>query len=207
MDAITDIPAITNEPIRTYAPGSPDRESLQAALVELAPGEGREFHQYIGGEWVPASGDPFTVVQPHEHAAVLGVGRESLQQDAQAAVEAAAAAAPAWRDMAFDDRAAILLKAADLLSGPWRDRLNGATMLGQSKTATQAEIDSACELIDFWRFNVAVRPADSRGAAGVVAWGVEPNRSPPARGVRLRDHPVQLHRHRRQPADRARPHG
>lgn len=154
MDAITDIPDITNEPIRMYEPGSAARESLQAALVELAPGDDREFPQYIGGEWTPAAGEPFTVVQPHDHAAVLGTGRESLQSDAEAAVAAAAAAAPAWRDMAFDDRAAILLKAADLLSGPWRDRLNGATMLGQSKTAIQAEIDSACELIDFWRFNV-----------------------------------------------------
>ncbi len=154
MDAITDIPDITNEPIRMYEPGSAARESLQAALVELAPGDDREFPQYIGGEWIPAAGEPFTVVQPHDHAAVLGTGRESLQSDAEAAVAAAAAAAPAWRDMAFDDRAAILLKAADLLSGPWRDRLNGATMLGQSKTAIQAEIDSACELIDFWRFNV-----------------------------------------------------
>ena len=154
MDAITVIPEITNEPIHQYEPGSPRRASLEAALERQAPGEGREFHQYIAGEWVPAQGDPFTVVQPHDHAAVLGIGRESLQGDAQAAVAAAAAAAPVWRDMPFDDRAAILLKAADLLSGPWRDRLNAATMLGQSKTAIQAEIDAACELIDFWRFNV-----------------------------------------------------
>ncbi len=154
MDAVTDIPHITNEPIRMYEPGSAHRESLQTALAELAPGEGREFPQNIGGEWVAASGDPFTVVQPHDHAAVLGTGREGRQSDAQAAVSAAKAAAPQWRDMAFDDRAAIILKAADLLSGPWRDRVNAATMLGQSKTAIQAEIDSACELIDFWRFNV-----------------------------------------------------
>ena len=154
MDAVTDIPPVTNEPIRMYEPGSAHRAALAAALSDLAPGEGRELPQCIGGEWVPAGGEPFVVVQPHDHAAVLGTGRESVTADAAAAVSAAAAAAPAWRDMAFDDRAAIILKAADLLSGPWRDRLNAATMLGQSKTAIQAEIDSACELIDFWRFNV-----------------------------------------------------
>ena len=113
------------------------------------------------------------------------------------------AAAPGWRALSFDDRAAILLKAADLLAGPWRSTLNAATMLGQSKTAIQAEIDSACELIDFWRFNVALRPADPRRAADLLARHLEPHRPPPARGLRLRDHAVQLHRDRRQPADRA----
>ena len=97
--------------------------------------------------------------------------RGATKADAAAAVDAATAAAPAWRDLAFDDRAAILLKAADLLAGPWRARINAATMLGQSKTAYQAEIDAACELIDFWRFNVHFArqimeeqpPANSRG--------------------------------------------
>ena len=92
--------------------------------------------------------------QPHAHRKVLGVTRGATAADAGAAVDAATAAAPAWRDLSFDDRAAILLKAADLLAGPWRARINAATMLGQSKTAYQAEIDAACELIDFWRFNV-----------------------------------------------------
>jgi 1-pyrroline-5-carboxylate dehydrogenase len=94
-------------------------------------------------------------VQPHRHAAVLGTTRDAGAADVQAAVDAALAAAPAWRDTSYDDRAAVLLRAADLLAGPWRDTLNAATMLGQSKTAFQAEIDSACELIDFLRFNVA----------------------------------------------------
>ena len=85
---------------------------------------------------------------------MLGVLKNSTQADAKAAIKAAAKAAPEWRDMDFDERCAILLKAADLLAGPWRQRINAATMLGQSKTAFQAEIDSACELIDFWRFNV-----------------------------------------------------
>jgi 1-pyrroline-5-carboxylate dehydrogenase len=94
------------------------------------------------------------VVQPHDHQHVLGVLKNATRNDARAAVRAAADAAPAWRALPFDERAAIILKAADLLAGPWRQRLNAATMLGQSKTAFQAEIDSACELIDFWRFNV-----------------------------------------------------
>jgi 1-pyrroline-5-carboxylate dehydrogenase len=94
------------------------------------------------------------VVQPHDHQHVLGVLKNSTQADARAAVKAAGDAAPAWRGLDFDERCAILLKAADLLAGPWRQRINAATMLGQSKTAFQAEIDSACELIDFWRYNV-----------------------------------------------------
>src|SRR4029453_2475227 len=85
---------------------------------------------------------------------VLGVMKNSTQADAKTAVEAATEAAPGWRDLSMDDRCAVLLRAADLLAGPWRQRLNAATMLGQSKTAFQAEIDAACELIDFWRFNV-----------------------------------------------------
>src|SRR3954464_9573587 len=99
-------------------------------------------------------GAEIPVVQPHDHAHVLGVLRNSTQADARAAIVAAREAAPGWAGMSYDDRAAVLLKAAELLSGPWRQRLNAATMLGQSKTAYQAEIDSACELIDFWRFNV-----------------------------------------------------
>ena len=99
-------------------------------------------------------GAEINVVQPHEHASVLGVLKNSTKRDAQAAVKAARDAAPGWRALSFDDRAAIILKAADLLAGPWRARLNAATMLGQSKTVWQAEIDAACELIDFWRYNV-----------------------------------------------------
>jgi 1-pyrroline-5-carboxylate dehydrogenase len=102
-----------------------------------------------------ASGDRIQVVQPHRHTAVLGTTAESSADEWQRAVDAALAAAPAWRETSYDDRAAVLLKAADLLAGPWRETLNGATMLGQSKTAFQAEIDAACELIDFLRFNVA----------------------------------------------------
>jgi 1-pyrroline-5-carboxylate dehydrogenase len=154
MDAVTQVPAPVNEPTRMYEPGSAHRTSLQAELQRQLDAGPVDLPQRIGGAWVPAGGGAIEVVQPHAHAHVLGVTGESTADDARSAIAAAKQAAPAWRDMDFDDRAAIVLKAADLLAGPWRDRLNAATMLGQSKTAYQAEIDSACELIDFWRFNV-----------------------------------------------------
>ena len=153
MDAITTPPAPTNEPNLNYAPGSPERASIEAELAHLAASP-LDLTATIGGEKLMGGGADIPVVQPHEHASVLGVLRNSTKRDAQAAVQAAADAAPGWQAMSFDDRAAIILKAADLLAGPWRARLNAATMLGQSKTAWQAEIDAACELIDFWRFNV-----------------------------------------------------
>jgi len=153
MDAITTPPTPVNEPNLTYAPGSPERAELE---VELARQEGLkvELTATIGGRKKMGGGAEIQVVQPHDHGHVLGILRNSTQADTRAAIAAAQAAAPGWRAMAHQDRAAVLLKAADLLSGPWRQRLNAATMLGQSKTAMQAEIDSACELIDFWRFNV-----------------------------------------------------
>ena len=153
MDAVTQVPTPTNETVLDYAPGSPERASLEVALVELAATR-HELPHTIGGARVLGKGERIEVRQPHAHRKVLGVTRGATKADAGAAVDAAMAAAPAWRDLAFDDRAAILLKAADLLAGPWRARINAATMLGQSKTAYQAEIDAACELIDFWRFNV-----------------------------------------------------
>lgn len=153
MDAITHTPAPTNEPNLHYAPGSPERDAVEAELKRL---QSRTVNlpATIGGRRRMGGGAEFTVVQPHDHASVLGVSRHATKADAEAAVRAAAKAAPAWRALPFDERAAILLKAADLLAGPWRARLNAATMLGQSKTVWQAEIDAACELIDFWRFNV-----------------------------------------------------
>ncbi len=100
-------------------------------------------------------GERIDVVQPHARHEVLGTTANTTASDARAALSAARAAAPGWQALSYDDRAAVFLKAADLLAGPWRDTLNAATMLGQSKTCYQAEIDAACELIDFWRFNVA----------------------------------------------------
>ena len=154
MDAVTVVPEPVNEPVRTYAPGSPERASLTARLTELAAMP-IDLTMTIDGEQRAGAGEPIDVVQPHRHASVLGTTRDASAGDVQAAVDAALAAAPAWRDTSYDDRAAVLLRAADLLAGPWRDTLNAATVLGQSKTVFQAEIDAACELIDFLRFNVA----------------------------------------------------
>jgi 1-pyrroline-5-carboxylate dehydrogenase len=154
VDAMTQVPTPVNEPVLQYAPGSPERSELEAKLVELAKDQ-IELPLTIGGERRMGGGERVDVVQPHNHRAVLGTFAGATQADTRDAIAAARAAAPAWRALPFDERAAILLRAADLLSGPWRATLNAATMLGQSKTAIQAEIDAACELADFWRFNVA----------------------------------------------------
>ena len=143
-----------NEPIKSYAPGSAERATLESRLKELGSAS-HDLTCTIDGVEVRGAGDPIQVVQPHRHAAVLGTTFETDASQWGLAVDAALRAAPAWRDLAYEDRAAVLLKAADLLAGPWRDTLNAATMLGQSKSVFQAEIDSACELIDFLRFNVA----------------------------------------------------
>jgi 1-pyrroline-5-carboxylate dehydrogenase len=153
MDAVTLVPDPRNEPVRRYGPDSPERASLARRLAELA-GERHELTMTIDGVQRMGGGDAIEVVQPHRRRHVLGVARNATNADAGAAVTAARRAAPGWRDLPFEERAAIFLRAADLLAGPWRDTLNGATMLGQSKSVQQAEIDSACELIDFLRFNV-----------------------------------------------------
>ncbi len=153
LDAVTTPPRPINEPVGSFAPGSPERARLKAKLAELASTP-TEIHHVIGGEHRRGTGPVENVVQPHRHAAVLGTLTSADGKDIQDAMEAASAAAPAWRALSYDDRAAVFLRAADLLSGPWRETLQAATMLGQSKTAYQAEIDTPCELIDFWRFNV-----------------------------------------------------
>ena len=153
MDGISRIPAPINEHVRDYAPGSPEREDLLTALAEVE-GTTYDLPHVIGGREVAGSGARIDVRSPHRHRHVLGTLRNAQASEAEAAVAAARAAAPGWRALSYDDRAAVLLKAAELLAGPWRARINAATMLGQSKTCYQAEIDSACELIDFWRFNV-----------------------------------------------------
>ncbi len=153
MDATTHPPAPVNEATLTYAPDSPERAGLEAALVDLEATE-HDLSAVVGGERRTGGGREIRVVQPHDHQHLLGTIHSASTADAEAAVAAAADAAPQWRSMSLDARCAVLLKAADLLSGPWRQRINAATMLGQSKTAFQAEIDAACELIDFWRFNV-----------------------------------------------------
>ncbi|MER6400686.1 L-glutamate gamma-semialdehyde dehydrogenase [Kitasatospora sp. NPDC001603] len=153
MDAVTQVPTPGNEPVHGYAPGSPERTGLVRRLDELAA-EQIPLPMTIAGEQRFGGGERIEVVQPHHHAAKLGVLGNATREDARAAVDAALAAGREWRGLSFDDRAAVFLRAAGLLAGPWRATLNAATMLGQSKTVQQAEIDSACELIDFWRFNV-----------------------------------------------------
>ncbi|HEV7194203.1 MAG TPA: L-glutamate gamma-semialdehyde dehydrogenase [Jatrophihabitantaceae bacterium] len=154
MDAITHPPTPVNERIRTYAAGSAERERLAVALTDLA-GTPVELPMTIAGKQRMAAGDRIAVVAPHRTDLQLGETANATAADVENAIGAALAAAPAWRDLPFDERAAVFLRAAELLSSSWRDRLNAATMLGQSKTVQQAEIDSACELIDFLRFNVA----------------------------------------------------
>src|SRR3954447_24615908 len=142
-----------NEPNLTYAPGTPERAELRATLTDLRSTT-HELHSVIAGERV-AGARTFDVVEPHAHARTLARVSASGPAEIERAIAAANEAHAHWARTSLDERAAIFLRAADLLAGPWRARLNAATMLGQSKTAHQAEIDAACELIDFWRFNVA----------------------------------------------------
>ncbi len=153
MDAVTTTPTPANEPVRQYQPGSHERAGLESKIKELA-GQQAELTMTIGGRQQLATGERIDVVQPHNKAHVLGHLANATEVDVAAAIYAAKQAAPGWRALSFDDRAAIFLKAADLLAGPWRATLNAATILGQSKSPYQAEIDAACELIDFWRYNV-----------------------------------------------------
>ncbi|MGZ5397490.1 MAG: aldehyde dehydrogenase family protein, partial [Mycobacterium sp.] len=169
MDAITDVPSPANEPVLEYAAGSGERSRLTDTLNVLAAGP-IDLPHVIGGAHRMGGGTRADVVQPHRHSARLGTFTNAERSDATAAIDAAIAAKPGWEATPFDERAAIFLRAADLLAGPWREKLCAATMLGQSKTAYQAEIDAACELIDFWRFNVefareiqAEQPISMRG--------------------------------------------
>lgn len=145
------VPPPVNEPARTYAPGTPERASLKARLDQMAA-ERIDIPLVIGGQDV-RTGRLGQAVMPHDHQHVLGDYHKASEEQVLAAIEAARAAHREWASWAWEDRAAVILKAAELLTTSWRDTLNAATMLGQSKTVFQAEIDSACEVIDFWRYN------------------------------------------------------
>jgi 1-pyrroline-5-carboxylate dehydrogenase len=149
---VYNIPKPHNEPVKSYAPGSPERAELQAMLKQLRSVE-VDIPMYIGGNEV-RSNDKVRLVPPHDHKHTLGHFHKSSKEHVQHAIDAALAAREKWVNLSWEHRASIFLKAAELIAGPYRAKLNAATMLGQSKSAYQAEIDSACEIIDFLRFNV-----------------------------------------------------
>ncbi|TNE67720.1 MAG: L-glutamate gamma-semialdehyde dehydrogenase [Bacteroidetes bacterium] len=150
-DAIFNIPYPVNEPVLNYAPGSPEKQALKKALAVLK-GQEADVPMYIGGKQVFTRAR-VTIHPPHELDHKLGYHAKGDASHVRAAIDAAMAAKPAWEAMPWQERAAIFLKAADLLAGPYRAKMNAATMLCQSKTAYQAEIDCVCELVDFWRYN------------------------------------------------------
>ena len=151
-NALYTVPTPMNEPVLTYAPGTPEREALTAQLARQAATVA-DIPIVIGGKEI-RTGSKGKVTMPHNHTHVLAEYHIASEAELVSAADAAMAARDAWSNMPWQHRAAIFLKAADLLTGPWRQVINAATMLGQSKTAHQAEIDSACEMADFLRFNV-----------------------------------------------------
>lgn len=169
------IPVAVNEPIKNYAPGSPERKELQAMLKELRSKE-LDIPMYIGGKEV-RSNNTSRLAPPHDHKHTLGHFHKSDKTHVEQAINAALAAKEKWQNLSWEHRAGIFLKAAELIAGPYRAKLNAATMLCQSKNAFQAEIDSACEIIDFLRFNVqymseiyADQPISSPGVWNRLEW-------------------------------------
>jgi 1-pyrroline-5-carboxylate dehydrogenase len=146
------VPTPVNEPVKAYAPGSPERKELQSAIKEARSMQ-VDVPMYIGSEEVRTE-NKHAMSPPHDHKHILGYFHEGDASHVEQAINAALGAKHAWENMAWEQRAAIFLKAADLLAGPYRAKINAVTMLGQSKNAMQAEIDAACEFIDFLRFNV-----------------------------------------------------
>ena len=168
MNGNTTAPPPVNEPVLTYAPGTPERAELKKEL-ESQSSTVVDIPLVIGGEEI-RTGNTINVVMPHAHSHVLATVHQAGADEVRQAVVAAAAAHREWSTTRWEDRAGIFLRAADLLAGPWRQKMNAATMLGQSKTALQAEIDSACEIIDFFRFAAhfaeriyAMQPLSERG--------------------------------------------
>ena len=166
--AVASVPPPANEPVLGYAPGSPERASLERRVTAMAK-ERADARMVIAGREVAGAGT-FQLTAPHQRDLVLADVHAAGAGHVDQAVDAALAAAPDWRALPWEERAGVFLRAADLLAGPWRDTINAATFLGQSKSVQQAEIDAACELIDFWRFNVhfarqlyADQPQSARG--------------------------------------------
>jgi 1-pyrroline-5-carboxylate dehydrogenase len=169
------VPTAVNEPIKSYASGSPERKELQAMLKELRSKE-IDIPMYIGDKEV-RSENKTRLAPPHDHKHTLGYFHKSDKTHVEQAIKSALAAKEQWANLAWEHRASIFLKAAELIAGPYRAKLNAATMLGQSKNAFQAEIDSACEIIDFLRFNVqymteiyAEQPISSPGVWNRLEW-------------------------------------
>lgn len=169
------MPVAVNEPIKNYAPGSPERKELQAMLAELRSKK-TNIPMYIGGKEVE-SNVQVSLHPPHDHKHVLGHFHKSDKTHIEQAINAALAAKEQWANLSWEHRASIFLKAAELIAGPYRAKMNAATMLGQSKSVYQAEIDSACEIIDFLRFNVqymteiyAEQPISSPGVWNRLEW-------------------------------------
>lgn len=152
-NAIFRVPAPVNEPIRSYAPGTADRAALKRAIADLKSTT-IDIPMFIGGKEV-RTGKTVSIHPPHEIKHTLGHYHQGDATHVQMAIDAALQAKSQWENTPWEERAAIFLKAAELLAGPYRFKMNAATMLGQSKNPFQAEIDAACELIDFWRFNAA----------------------------------------------------
>jgi 1-pyrroline-5-carboxylate dehydrogenase len=172
---IYNVPVPVNEPVKQYAPGSAERIELKKMLAELRSKE-LDIPMYIGGKEV-RSGQKSRLAPPHDHKHTLGHFHKSGKEHIQQAIDAALAAKEKWAALSWEHRASIFLKAADLIAGPYRAKLNAATMLGQSKNAFQAEIDSACEIIDFLRFNVHFmqeiyrqQPASAPGMWNRLEW-------------------------------------
>ena len=147
------VPEIINEPVHSYAPGTPQRESLLKKYNEMYNQSPIDVPMYIGGEEV-RTGNKMKMSPPHDHQKVLGHFNYGTKEHVTKAIDAALEAKEKWANLPWEHRASIFLKAADLLAGPFRDKMNAATMLAQSKNVFQAEIDAACEMVDFFRFNV-----------------------------------------------------
>ncbi len=152
FDGTRRVPPAVNEPIRSYAPGSPEKAALKARLASMA-NEKPEIPVVVGGKRI-FTGDTANATMPCDHSHVLATYHKARPEDVTAAIKSSVDAQLDWANTRWEDRAAVFLRAAELLTTTWRDTLNASTMLGQAKTAFQAEIDAACEMIDFWRFNV-----------------------------------------------------